>query len=371
MDFALTKDQEMFRTQIKKAVGDIGFTQIARDLINGNTETFDKMTATLTELGSTMIPIPEAYDGLDLSQLDMVPTFEELGKAIVPNLYLETMAFAVPILKRYGTDAQKQVLNDIALGEKQVSLAVLEEGGDFSTEGIELALTEEKEGYVLHGEKIAVPYGEFADIFLVPVRHEEGVSLVYMNKEDAAVHQQQAIDKTKQLTRITFDHVRVSTDQVIGELGNGWEIIEEGLLYLNAALSSYLVGAMEHVVEMATEYAKIREQFGQAIGRFQSIKHRIVDMKVNLEIARSLSHYANWILDTEEPDKVAAVYSARSFVSEKLLQAAGDNIQIHGGIGFTEELDCHLYLKQAQYYSQYLGHSSVHLDHVADVLEVM
>lgn len=371
MDFSLTKDQEMFRTQVKKAVEDIGGTQIARNVIQKKFDSFKKITNTLTELGSTMIPIPETHDGLDLSQLDMVPTFEELGRAVVPNLYLETMSFAVPILKQYGTRTQKALLNEIAIGEKRVSIAGLEPGGDFSEAGTQVALTKAGNEYVLNGTKIAVPYGLYAELFFVPVRHEKGVTLLSIPTEDVTLEQQQAIDETRQLAKVTFDNIAISEDQILGNIGSGWDVVETGLIYYNAALSSYLVGALESVVEMANEYAKIREQFNQPIGRFQSIKHRIVDMKVDLEIARSLSHYANWVVDTDETDKVAAVYSARSFASEAFLKAAGENIQVHGGIGFTEEMDCHLYLKQAQYYDQYLGNTTTHLDKIANVLETL
>ena len=206
-----------------------------------------------------------------------------------------------------------------------------------------------------------MPEAELADAFLVAVRTdkedtEDGLSLVLIDKTDAlAIDRQLSFDEAKHVAKVDFTNLIVTPDQIIGEVGKGWEQLQEGLLYFNAALSSYIVGAMEHIVNMATEYAKIREQFGQAIGRFQAVKHSIVNMKVNLEIARSLSHYANWVVDTDEFDREAAVYSARTYATEKFIEVSAHNIQIHGGIGFTEEMDCHLFVKRARYYNQYLG----------------
>src|SRR5699024_7119469 len=295
MYFSLTEDQEMFRDHIKKALDDAGQTQIARDVINNNTDGLKKMMNTLAELGCTMINIPEQYGGLDLGSLDLVPTFEEIGRALLPGVFLETMALAVPLINKYGTEEQKEkYLGEIATGKRSVTFAVMEEGRDFSSKGIQCSLRKQKETYLLDGEKILVPEGELANTFLVLVRtndenKEDGLSLLLIDKtEEIDIKQQNCFDETKQLSKITFNQMELSEDQILGPVDEGWSLLQEGLLYFNAALSSSIVGGMEHVINMAAEYAKIREQFGQPIGRFQAIKHKIVDMKVELEIARSL-----------------------------------------------------------------------------------
>lgn len=362
MDFSLTEEQEMFRGHIRKMLDKFGGTQVARDMIDDNPESLKKVYGTLAELGCSSINIPEEYDGMDLDALDLVPTFEEMGRSLVPGLFMETAALAVPLLKKYGTDEQKQqYLPAIAAGETSISFAALEPFNDFSPAGIQCELVEKDGQYVLNGTKTLVPEAELADAFLVAVRTdkedtEDGLSLVLIDKTNAlAIDRQLSFDEAKHVAKVDFTNLIVTPDQIIGEVGKGWEQLQEGLLYFNAALSSYIVGAMEHIVNMATEYAKIREQFGQAIGRFQAVKHSIVNMKVNLEIARSLSHYANWVVDTDEFDREAAVYSARTYATEKFIEVSAHNIQIHGGIGFTEEMDCHLFVKRARYYNQYLG----------------
>src|SRR5690625_5918904 len=115
-----------------------------------------------------------------------------------------------------------------------------------------------------------------------------------------------------------------------------------------------MTGGIEKIVETISEYANIREQFGGPIGRFQAVKHPIVNIKVDLESARSLSYYAAWALENDAEDKVSAIYSARAFATEAFIKAASDNIQLHGGIGFTEEIDCNLFFKRARFYDIYL-----------------
>src|SRR5699024_8542238 len=193
---------------------------------------------------------------------------------------------------------------------------------------IQCSARTEGDSLVLSGIKTLVPDGELADIYLLLVRTDdgggaEGLSLVLVDRSgEIELNGQKCIDETKHLTELVFDQLKVSQRQILGPMHQGWAILQEGLLYLNAALSSMMVGGMEKVVEMSTEYAKIREQFGQPIGRFQSIKHKIVDMKIDLEIARSLSYYANWALDSEEEDRESSIYSARAFATNAYIDLA-------------------------------------------------
>jgi len=376
MDFSLTEEQELFRDYIRKALDDAGQTKIAREVINDNVDGLKEMLGTLAELGCTGINIPEQYAGLGLGTLDLVPTFEELGRSLLPGVFLETMALAVPLIREYGTEDQKQTyLSSIASGERNITFAVMEPDSDFSPEGIQCSLRKNGDAYVLDGVKTLVPDGELADTFLVLVRtnddeKEDVLSLVLLDKSpDVEIHRQDCFDETKHLTKVMFDRVEISEKQILGTMNQGWTLLQEGLLYLNAALSSIMVGGMESVIDMATEYAKVREQFGQPIGRFQAIKHKIVDMKLDLEIARSLSHYANWVLETDEEDRQATIFSARSFATDAFINIASHNIQIHGGIGFTEEIDCHLYLKRARYFEHYLGSTNYYNERVASALE--
>lgn len=372
MDFSLNQEQEMFRGFVRKYLNDVGQTKVAREFIKGDTKALQSVFSGLAELGCMGITISEEYGGLGLEALDLVPVFEEIGKVILPGAYLETMALAVPLLEKYGSEGQKEkYLTDIASGSRSITLAWLEPKKDYNPDEIECWARLDGDDLIIDGIKTLVPDGDLADTILLLVRTDEGkegdgLSLVLLDRtNETVIKVQQCIDETRHLTELTFTNVRISKEQLLGSINQGWPILQEGLLYLNAALSSMMVGGMERVVDMATDYATIRKQFGQPIGRFQAIKHRIADMKMDLEAARSLSHYANWALENDYEDREGAIHSARSFSTEAFIRIASQNIQIHGGIGFTEEIDCHLYLKRARFFENYLGSTQHNNEQVA------
>ena len=376
MDFSLSEEQEMFRGYVNKYLNNMGHTKTAREFIKGETEAYQTIVSGLAELGCTSINISEEYGGMELGALDLVPVLEEMGRSVLPGLYIETNSFAVPVLERFGSESQKQkYLPAIAEGNQTFSIAWLEPGGSYNPAGIQMTAFLEGDSLRLHGTKTLVPDAELASSLFLPVRTggengEDGISLVILDLADANVRiqKQKNIDDSRHLAEITFDNVQISQEQIVGALHKGWDILQEGLLAVNAALASVMVGGMEAVVDMAAEYAKIREQFGQPIGRFQAIKHKIVDMKVDLEMARSLAYYANWALENESEDRVQAIVCARLFAAEAYNRAAANNIQIHGGIGFTEEIDCHLYVKRARFYENYLGSTQSYYEKAAAAL---
>lgn len=358
MDFSLNQEQEMFREYVRKYLTDMEQTKVARDYTENKIEDVKAVLSELHELGCTQLNIPEKYGGMGLGKLDLVPIMEEMGRAIVPGLYLETSAFAVPIIEQFGTDEQKATyLPQVANGEASFTIAWLEPGRSYKQQGIQMSARMNGDVLVINGVKTQVPDVELAEYFIVPVLIEAEITLVLMDKNTSGItlREQKGFDETRKLTEVTFENVEVPVNQLIGAIGEGWSIIQEGLLSYNAALSSVAVGAMEHIVEMASEYATIREQFGNPIGRFQAIKHRLVDMKLDLETARSLSYYANWALETTSEDRIEAICSARIFATQAFIRTSAHNIQIHGGIGFTEEIDCHLFVKRARFYENYLG----------------
>ncbi|WP_019240967.1 MULTISPECIES: acyl-CoA dehydrogenase family protein [Bacillus] len=376
MDFSLNQEQEMFRNYVRKYLDDMGQTKVAREFTEGNTRSFKPLYSGLAELGCSSVNVSEEHGGMGLGQLDLVPITEELGRALVPGLFLETNALAVPLLEKFGSEEQKdKYLTAIATGNHTFTLAWLEPDGNYKPSNVRLSGTLQGDVMTLSGVKTLVPEAEIADSLLVLVRtsegkDQEGISLVIIDRaeDNLQMKEQKNIDETRLLAEVTFDNVQVSSNQVLGAIDHGWDILQEGLLSFNAALCSTIVGGMEKIVDTAVEYAKIREQFGQPIGRFQAIKHRIVDMKMDLETARSLAYYANWAIESNAPDKVEAIASARLFATEAYIKVASHNIQVHGGIGFTEEIDCHLYVKRARFYENYLGSTQQYYEQAAVAL---
>lgn len=370
MDFSLNQEQEMFREFLQKYINDMENTQITRDYIDNKIDKVQQVLAGIHELGCAQLNIPEIYGGMGLGKLDLVPIMEEFGRYLTPGVFLETSAFAVPLIEQYGTNEQKELyLTKIADGTT-FTIAWLEPGNSYREVGIQLVAELSDDTLVLNGVKTQVPDVELAQFIIVPVRVNGGITLVIVDKnaEGIKLLPQQSIDATRKLSELTFTNVKVATMNIVGAIGDGWEILQEALLAYNAALSSVVVGALERIVQQASEYANIREQFGNPIGRYQAIKHRIVDMKLDLETTRSLSYYANWALETNAEDRVQAICSARIFSIEAFIKAASHNIQIHGGIGFTEEIDCHLYVKRARFYEHYLGSTEQYYERAIDAL---
>ncbi len=357
MDFSLSEEQELFRTAIRKYMNDLGGTDTARAVISGKSDTGAEAAAGLSEMGVTAIPVPEEFDGLGLSSLDLIPVFEETGRVLLPGLQLETLTLAVPLLHAFGTPAQKKAwLPKIAAGETLMSPAWYEEQRGLFPKTLTAFAAKTENGYAVTGRKTLVPVIGDPDVFITGAQTAEGKSLFLIRASDvSAAKPLSAIDATQKLAQLTFD---AAPAELLGEPGQAEEMLTHALHHFNAAVCSSMVGGMDELVSMTAEYAKIRVQFNQPIGRFQAVKHGIVNMKLDLETARSLSYYAAWAVETDAPDKTAAVHSARSFISKAFIKAAADSIQLHGGIGFTEELDCQLYLKRARYYENYFG--SVH-----------
>lgn len=370
MDFSLNREQEMLRESVRKSLQSHGGIDIARSSASGERVLCEQVYRELAKLGVTSVTVPEDYGGAGLSVLDLVPVLEETGRLLLPGALRETVAFATPLINRYGTEAQKEeLLPQIADGHLTFALAFAEPGGDGYQPGSVQGTATRSDGdrlcgadgaLTLNAVKTVVHGGTDATAFLVPLRTPDrpgGISWFWVERDvpGVVVEPLKTFDETLGLAKLTLDRVEVGVHHLIGEWGQGLQMYEECVPVLHAAVLAEMVGAMEQVLSSVTEYAKTRVQFGQPIGRFQAVKHRIVDRRLELETAKSLTYYANWAVSTDAPDAKAAVYSARAYTTEAFIRAASDNIQLHGGIGFTWEMDCHLYLKRARALENYLG----------------
>lgn len=361
MEFALNEEQQVFQRSTNQFIKSKGDLQIPRLYSEGKEEVLDDLWQGLAELGYMGITVSETYGGLGMGPLTLVPILEEMGRAVIPGPYIETVAFAAPLIEKYGSTEQKeQILPELASGNRKFTLALLERNGELSPSNIQVRARKNGDQYVLDGEKILVPHADFVDTLIVPVRtgeNEQDISLLLVDTDSTKLQleKQISMDETRKMIKVSFHEVEVPASQRLGLENAGWELLQDGIQALNTAWCSNMVGGLGRIVETATEYANTREQFGQPIGRFQAIKHRIVDMKMNLETSRSLSYYAAWALENQAEDLVEAVAMARSFITEAFIQAANDNIQVHGGMGFTWEFDCHLFLKHAKSLENYLG----------------
>lgn len=224
MDFALSEEQEMFRGYLRKYLDNAGQTKIARKFIQGDTKELKNSLAGLAELGCTGINISERYGGLGLGTLDLVPVFEEIGRALLPGCFLETMALAVPLLEKYGSEHQKEkYLPEIAAGSRSITLGVLEPNSSFSPNEMQCFARKKGESLVIDGVKSLVPDGDLADTYLLLVRTSEGakkdgLSLVLVDRTaDVELKLQKSIDETKHLSELSFNQLEIPDQQLLGE----------------------------------------------------------------------------------------------------------------------------------------------------------
>jgi alkylation response protein AidB-like acyl-CoA dehydrogenase len=366
MNFAFSEEQEELRRSVRRFLEDKSPMSEVRRLME-TSEGFDpgvwKQMA--EQLGLQAIAIPEEYGGAGFGYVELTVIFEEMGAALLCAPYFSTVALAANALLSSGDEgAKKDYLPGIASGETIATLALTEDSGRWDLDGISLAATGKGGQWKLDGEKMFVIDGANANLLLVGGRTPKGVSLFAVEPEAGGVTRTAlaTMDQTRKQARVEFS----STDaRLIGEEGKGGEALTRTLDLAAVALAAEQVGGAQRCLDMAVEYAKTRIQFGRPIGSFQAIKHKCADMLLEVESAKSAAYYAGWAAaeDSEEVPVVASL--AKSYCSEAYFHAAAENIQIHGGIGFTWEHDAHLYFKRAKSSELLLGDPSYHRELLA------
>lgn len=326
-----------------------------------------------SELGWTAVHIPEAYGGLGLDYTDLVALLEVMGSSLFCGPFLSTVAMGANALLVAGSEEQKQAhLPGIAEGRTRATLAHTEDNGRPGLDGIEATWRQDGDAFVLDGAKSFVLDGHCADLIIVAARAEgstgsDGIGLFIVPADTPGLKRSTlpTLDQTRRLAEITLDSVRVPADAVLGEPGRAGASLEKTLHLAAIALAAEQAGAADRCLDMAVAYAKEREQFGRTIASFQAIKHKCANMLVLVESAHSAVYYAACVA-TDDTHELASVASlAKAYCSDAFFQCAADSIQIHGGVGFTWEYDCHLYFKRAKASESFLGDPAHHRERVA------
>jgi alkylation response protein AidB-like acyl-CoA dehydrogenase len=201
---------------------------------------------------------------------------------------------------------------------------------------------------------------------------EDGVILALVEGKPQGVHvrERRTLDATRQWYDVDFDDIVVSSADVIGEASEGWHILRNALDWSEAAICAEMVGGMSWILETSVDYAKVRRQFGKAIGSYQAVSHRLANLLLETESSRSATYYAAWAVETAATDRSSSTAMAKAYVSDAYRKAAWCGIQTHGGIGFTWEHDMHLYFKRAKATEVFLGDATYHRERVAALLEM-
>jgi len=279
--------------------------------------------------------------------------------------YFSTVALAANALLASGDDAaKKEYLPGIASGETIATLALTEESGRWDEEGVQLQATKSGDGYTLDGSKMFVIDGHTANLIIVAARTGAGVSLFAVDGDAQGLTRTPltTMDQTRKQAKLEFSGTPA---RLIGGDGQGWTALNKTLDLAAVALSAEEVGGAQKCLEMSVDYAKNRIQFGRPIGSFQAIKHKCADMLLEVESAKSAAYYAGWAA-AEDSDELPVVASlAKAYCSDAYFHAAAENIQIHGGIGFTWEHPAHLYFKRAKSSELLLGDPTYHRELLA------
>jgi len=326
-----------------------------------------------SELGWPSVHIPEEYGGLGLGYVDLVVLLETMGEALLCSPFFATVALAANTILAVADEAQKkELLPAIAEGRTTATLALCEKSGRWDAEGIEATARPDGEGFILDGVKSWVVDGHSADLLLVAARKpgtqgENGICVFALPGHTAGMDRRPLVtmDQTRRLAEIRLTNVRVGREACLGECGAAWPGLARALDLAAIALAAEQVGGAQRCLDMAVAYAKERQQFGRAIGSFQAIKHKAADMFVAVESARSAVYYAACIADDKSDDLATNASLAKAWCSEAYFKCAADNIQIHGGVGFTWEYDPHLHFKRARASESWLGSPSNHRERVA------
>jgi alkylation response protein AidB-like acyl-CoA dehydrogenase len=319
-----------------------------------------------TQLGLQGLAIPEEYGGSGSTYLDLVVVFEEMGRALLCAPYFATIALAANLLLASSDEAAKvDYLPSLANGEKIATVALAEASGRWDETGVAAQALITADGtWSITGEKLYVLDAHVADLIFVVARAAAGLSVfaVESGADGLDVKLLSTMDQTRKQARVTLT---ATPARLIGMAGEGWAAVSKMLDLAVIALAAEQVGGAQRVLEMAVEYAKTRVQFGRPIGSFQAIKHKCADMLLEVESAKSAAYYAGWAA-SEQPDEIPAVASlAKSYCSEAYFHAAAENIQIHGGIGFTWEHPAHLYFKRAKSSELMFGDPAYHRELLA------
>lgn len=332
----------------------------------------ERLYRDLAELGLLGLPFAEEYGGAGLGAIEQALVMEELGRVAYPGPYVASVVLAGGALRASNDEHQQQrYLPGLAAGDLIGSFAFLEDDIGWSPAAIQLQAVPDGDRYRLNGLKRFVPFAHVADVIVVVARigtgdGATGVTLfaVPSNAPGLTIEPNVMLDLDSKVSALAFTDVVVPVAQVVGVVGAGWPIVETVLRRAAVAASAEMLGAARKALEMSVDYAKTREQFGQPIGSFQAIKHRLASMLEATESAHAAVYYAAWADDAEAPDAALAASVAKATANQSARAITGDAIQVHGGIGYTWEYDLHLYWKRAKHLEPLYGDTDWHHERV-------
>ncbi|RHW23995.1 acyl-CoA dehydrogenase [Nocardioides immobilis] len=371
MPLIFTPEQEELRAVVRKFLASYSDEAQVRALLDtdlGYDTSVWKLMA--DQLGIQSIAIPEEYGGAGFGFGELSVVLEEAGRALLCSPLFSTVVLAATtILESGDTEAARLHLPGIAEGRTVATLALVEANGRWTEDGIEATAVPDGEGFIISGAKSYVLDGAQADLVVVAAQTAAGTSLFTVDAKErgVTVTSLPTLDQTRRLATLTFDETPAN---LLGVEGRGWDVLSRVLDIAAAALACEQVGGAARVLETTVDYVKVREQFGRPVGSFQAVKHKLADMLVELESARSAAYHASSAVESSSPELPLAASIAKTYCSTAYYHIAAESIQLHGGIGFTWEHPAHLYFKRAKGSEQLLGSPAHHRELIAKRLSL-
>lgn len=369
MDFTFKEEQQQFADALRRWV-DKDYTFETRNrIVHSPSGVSDVAWNTLAELGMTALPVPEEQGGFSGSAVDMLVVMQELGRGLVVEPYFATM-WGAKFLQLAGN--QHHRLEDVAKGVLKLACALGEKHARHDLADIKTIAGINGEGYRIDGTKTVVIHGGQADALIVSARSAgtqrdtNGISLFVVPTETpgVVVRDYRTIDGQRAAT-VQFNHVAVPASALLSKLGGGCEMLDEAADYAVSLLCAEAVGVMDALFNATLDYVKTRQQFGKPIGSFQALQHRMADMYIHLEQARSMAMLvaARMVCDPEERRRVASAAKVRIGQAAKFIGQQA--VQLHGGMGVTDELPAAHHFKRLTMIELTLGDVDHHLERFA------
>jgi alkylation response protein AidB-like acyl-CoA dehydrogenase len=367
MNFDFSDEQKQLRDEARRFLTEKCPPKAVRAVLDGNASHDRELWKGLADMGFLGVAIPEEFGGAGAGHLELCVIAEEIGRSLAPVPFSSTVYLAAEAIQLAGSDAQKRKwLPAIASGSAIGTLALFEGSGNPSPQAIRLSAY----NGVLDGVKKPVPDGAIADFAIVAARaastgRETDISLFLVDLSGEGVETKPLtnIDPSRGQAEISF---RNCTAEPLGPAHEGWGLLTRVLDRAAVLLAFEQVGGADRALEMGRDYALDRIAFGRPIGSFQAIKHMLADMYVSATLARSNCYYGAWALSTNASELPEAAAAARISATQAFQHCAKNNIQVHGGMGFTWEFDCHLYYRRSNALALSLGSQSYWEDALID-----
>lgn len=376
MSLVLNEDQLMLRESARAFCQEQAPVSVLRQVRDQNTAGGypPELWRAMVELGWTGMAIPESYGGFEFGYSGLGLVLEEMGRTLVPSPMVSTVLLCASLINLAGSEAQKsQWLPSVVSGEAVMALA-LEEGAFHNPTHIECEAQRTAQGFVLNGQKRFVLDAPTADYLVVVARSSgqatdpNGITLLVLDARSSGIEiEPLSIVDSRSAANVTFHNVSVPASALLGEEGAGWSALERTLDIGRIGLAAEMLGGVQEVFERIVDYLKQRTQFGVLIGAFQALQHRAALMYSEIQLCESLVRKALYELDqgSEGQDIAALASMCKAKLSEVYMLVSNEGVQMHGGIGMTDEFDIGFYLKRARVAQQLLGDAAWHRDRYA------